>query len=295
MPPEMLQQQQAVQQAAQMQRQQIPAKMLPLDELRRWQRFTQKRNGEPNREFNPENIEPWIVKAVKIRLERDWQTAFDPFLKQANLRVRLEKRLEAAMNAIYEKWMPQIQEADTSVRTVDLTPMYAEIRAAAEPIYADAVSEQILTGAARLGAGVDYEQELIEASTWADRQADLLIQRVSNTDHKYIERITNQVREGKITAEGAADMIAKAWGTARARLIAVSEVGYGLQNGSDRLQDSLRVQGIKTVQRWLTQEDERVCPVCEGLDHTTEDVWREIAPDGRAHAGCRCDTVVEYA
>ncbi|GAH83549.1 unnamed protein product, partial [marine sediment metagenome] len=86
----------------------------------------------------------------------------------------------------------------------------------------------------------------------------------------------------------------KAFGKARSAAIAITETTRAMAAASDALQADLAAQGVQTVQRWLTAEDERVCPVCGPLDHTTEDTWRAAFPSGPpAHVNCRCVTDVE--
>jgi len=172
--------------------------------------------------------------------------------------------------------------------------MYTEIQAATEIMYTDAINSGALAQAADLGWGVDYDDLLTEGLEFAGREGATLIGRISGTDRKYIDKIRAQLQAGEITEDAATEMIARAFGKVRASTIAVTETAVGLAGSSFALQADLEAQGVQTVQRWLTAEDERVCPICGPLDHMTEDAWLAEFPTGPpAHVNCRCVTVVE--
>lgn len=285
MAPEVLAQQQAVQQAAQ-------PKSLPLGDLRKWARKAKKRQGAC--EFESTEIPDWAASAIKTRLDVNWETAFDPFLKATSIHARAEGALLKRLIAIYADWLGPITDATLAGNYPDLEPMYRDIRSAAEIAYQGALAEDVLANAGDLGWGVPYEDLLTESQDWATAHADGLIEQVSRTDRKYIEKVQSQIADGKITPEVAQDMLARSFGKVRAGMIASTEVTAAMQAGSDHLQADLEKQDIETVQRWLTEEDERVCPICGPLDHTTEDTWRGVVPGGPpAHVNCRCETVVE--
>jgi HK97 family phage portal protein len=70
----------------------------------------------------------------------------------------------------------------------------------------------------------------------------------------------------------------------RARARIVSRLAEWLNTTRDDLGDMTPVAAI-----WLTERDERVCPVCAELDGMPPDLWREQYPLGPpAHPWCRC-------
>jgi len=261
-------------------------------DMYKWRRKAKRR---PDAAFESAVIPEWQHDAIEMRLAAQPATAFDPFLKASALPGRLERTLQRELERIYAGYLPTIQAAVEAGETPGLTMMYTEIRSQAELTYYEAMTDELLSQADELAWGIDYNEVMDEAQSYAEREADRLIGQISQTDAKYLTQVSNQVAEGKITAEAAAQMLAGTFGARRAETIASTEVTTALQAASDKLQANLKESGIESVQRWLTEEDERVCPICGPLDHTTEETWRQSVPSGPpAHVHCRCRTVVEY-
>ena len=261
-----------------------------LASLRRWRRKARNRKG--GCEFESDNIPEWLGKTIQKRLATDWQTAFDPFLKQADLQPGLERRLEKAITAIYNEWRGRITTATLAGNPIDLGGMYTEIQAATEVIYQEAITSGALSQAAALDWGVDYDNLITEGLEFSGRAGAVLIDRISTTDQKFIAKVQAQLEAGEITDEAATEMLARAFGDVRAASIAVTETTAGLSASSFALQADLAAQGVATVVRWLTAEDDRVCPICGPLDQTLD--FQAAFPDGPpAHVRCRCQTVVE--
>jgi len=260
-------------------------------DLHKWRRKAKRRGVF---DFESDAIPDWQQEAIKARLETNLETAFDPFLKATGLQARLERKLLRALSGIYDQYRPMIEAAVAAGNAPDLSEMYAQIRSEAELIYHEAMTDELLGQAAELAWGIDYEDALDAAQEFAQREAERLIGQISQTDAKYLAKLAAQVAEGKLTPEAMAEMLASVFGANRAETISITETTRALQAVSDKLQRDLKESGIETIQRWLTAEDERVCPVCGPLDHTVEDTWRETMPDGPpAHVRCRCRTVVE--
>ena len=77
---------------------------------------------------------------------------------------------------------------------------------------------------------------------------------------------------------------------ARARLIAVTEItrahNAGLRYIARRFAD---ITGQELAPFWVTERDEKVCPICRPLHLQGPDVWRDKFPLGPpAHPNCRC-------
>ena len=229
-----------------------------LASLRRWRRKVKNRKGVAD--FESENVPEWVSKAVKKRLATQLDTAFDPFLKAIpDIQGGLEATLQRRISAIYTDWLDRITNAALTGMPTDLAPMYTEIQAATEIMYTDAISSGALAQAADLGWGVDYDDLLTEGLEWAGQEGRTLVGRISGTDRKYVDKIRGQLQAGEITEDAAREMIAKAFGKVRASAIAATETTRALAESSFALQADLAAQGVTTVQRWLTAEDERVC------------------------------------
>jgi len=63
-------------------------------------------------------------------------------------------------------------------------------------------------------------------------------------------------------------------------------ISDGQLGSRDRVQ---RQQGIEVKLKWITEKDDRVCPICRPLHGTFEPVWSQTSFDGPpAHPRCRC-------
>jgi len=267
-------------------------KALAVADLYKWRRKAKKR---PDADFESDAIPEWTQDAIKARLESRPETAFDPWLNTKALPGRLEKVLTAELARIYSEYLPSIQEALAAGVTPDLAAMYAEIRSQAVLTYHEAMTDELLGQASELAWGLDYGDAVDDAMVYAQQEADRLISRISGTDDKYLTRMAQQVADGTLTPDAMSQMVVSTFGLARAETISSTEVTRALQAVSDKLQKDLRDSGIETVMRWLTAEDERVCPICGPLDKAVEETWRQVIPTGPpAHVHCRCRTVVEY-
>lgn len=80
------------------------------------------------------------------------------------------------------------------------------------------------------------------------------------------------------------------FGAERAELIGVTET-TAAHSAAERGVIDLhnRFTGRILLAHWVTERDERVCPICRPLDGQPEYLWRERFPWGPpAHARCRC-------
>ena len=78
----------------------------------------------------------------------------------------------------------------------------------------------------------------------------------------------------------------------RAELIAVTEIGQAYVRGQQQVGNALVAAGVPMDKAWLTAEDDRVEPECEGNGGAGWIPWDESFPSGHdaplAHPGCRC-------
>ena len=83
----------------------------------------------------------------------------------------------------------------------------------------------------------------------------------------------------------------------RAELIAVTELGDAYEQGRLALGSELQGLGMTMRKSWLTVGDDRVCEICEAngaQDWIPFDDAHDSGDDApTAHAGCRCDELVE--
>lgn len=73
----------------------------------------------------------------------------------------------------------------------------------------------------------------------------------------------------------------------RADTVGVTETTTAVSEAEAEGQDILEGIGIDTEPRWITQLDERVCPVCGPMHNRPRSRWGSMGPPP-AHPNCRC-------
>lgn len=140
----------------------------------------------------------------------------------------------------------------------------------------------------RTGAVMDIDTAMTRAITES-------AQGITQTTQKQLQAM---LADG-ITDEEIIERIALRFSSGHAEQVAVTEITRAEGYFSEALQSRLSEQGVEATIRWVTAEDEKVCPICAPLDD-------KIKPPGGwnagkfgtlqgppAHPNCRCKTVVE--
>jgi SPP1 gp7 family putative phage head morphogenesis protein len=130
----------------------------------------------------------------------------------------------------------------------------------------------------------------------------MMTRAITNSAHGIAETTRAQlqamINEG-IAQDEIIERIALRFGSGHAEQVAVTEITRAEGYFSEALSQRLEEQGVSTTIRWITQVDEKVCPICGPLHN-------KIKPEGGwnggkfgtiqnppAHPNCRCQTVVE--
>lgn len=124
-----------------------------------------------------------------------------------------------------------------------------------------------------------------------------------NTQAHLRELVAQGLSESEIL-----ESIALRFSSGHAEQVAITEITRAEAQFSEALSSRLKEQGVDTVIRWLTAEDEKVCPICGPADHKKKDepistakggwngkTWGERYGGPPAHPNCRCKTVVVLA
>lgn len=111
-----------------------------------------------------------------------------------------------------------------------------------------------------------------------------------------------------LTENEIVESIALRFSSGHAAQVAITEITRAEAQFSEALSARLAEQGVTTVIRWLTAEDEKVCPICGPADHKKKDevistakggwngqTWGQRFGSPPAHPNCRCQTVVELS
>jgi hypothetical protein len=136
------------------------------------------------------------------------------------------------------------------------------------------------------------------AVAWAKAHAAELIDGIEETTRADIKRLVEDAFDEEVEVYDLADQIAEVIGdSARAEEIARTETmtasNVGQQNAWDQAVDDGLLTGDE-LQEWIVTPDDRLCPVCDGLDGEQAELGGMFEADGEqydgppAHPNCRC-------
>jgi len=146
---------------------------------------------------------------------------------------------------------------------------------------------------------LDYGLTNAEAATWARRYSYELIKDIDKTTRDVIRSaVTDFIKDPDYTMADLFDLLEPQFGRVRAERIAVTEVTRAYSQGQRMARETLKEQfpGVTVVDRWFTNNDDLVCPVCGPLDgeerengeqfYQPEDAYQDGYPP--RHPNCRC-------
>lgn len=75
----------------------------------------------------------------------------------------------------------------------------------------------------------------------------------------------------------------------RAEAVAITETTEAISQGEHYGAAELAALAIMLIPVWVTEEDDRVCPICAPLNRERQNVWQGLFPTGPpGHPNCRC-------
>jgi hypothetical protein len=178
-----------------------------------------------------------------------------------------------------------------------------ELIAAIQPLMLEAQIEQakeIIDDNPAIG--VDWAAVNQEAVDWANKYTFDLVKGINETTQNLLQSAVSGYFENPTTiGDLEKTLLEGGFGPVRAEMIAVTEVTRAASQGEQEVLNQVTEQGIEMDTTWETNDDEKVCPICEPLDgmdadHFNDDgepVW--IHPESGdeitappAHVNCRC-------
>jgi hypothetical protein len=146
---------------------------------------------------------------------------------------------------------------------------------------------------------LDYGLTNAEAASWARRYSYDLIKDLDKTTREIIKSaVTDFIKDPDYTMADLFDLLEPQFGRVRAERIAVTEVTRAYSQGQRMARETLKEQfpGVTIVDRWFTNNDDLVCPLCGPLDgeereqgevfYQPEDAYQDGYPP--RHPNCRC-------
>ena len=234
-----------------------------------------------------------IIKAVP-EVEAYLSPVTREALKAAPLtRDELERRLAKGIGIVERKYLA-ILDANGGLVPYNFWIEYeAELRKQiASPLRQQI--EQSFTNYSDYVNFIDQSGAVSDIDTAMTRAIDNVAHGVAENSRMQLEAL---VRQG-ISNDEIVERMALRFSSGHAEQIAVTELTRAEAQFSEALSSRLTEQGVNTQIRWLTSEDERVCPICYPLDGKLKKDGGWMTKGGMitsppAHPNCRCQTVVE--
>lgn len=133
----------------------------------------------------------------------------------------------------------------------------------------------------------EYEGRLQDAEDrarqWASQQASWLAGSMATTTQQAIQAAQ------AASPDGYLDDLAHVFGDGRAEAAAITETTESISYGELFASQELNRIGIFLFPYWVTERDDKVCPVCRPLDgRPREEWWSQHGAGPPAHVRCRC-------
>jgi hypothetical protein len=243
------------------------------------------------------------IKAVPGVVEYLTPAARGLALKAAPItRDELERQIAAAILRVDRSYLRALEANDGRV-PFDFWQSYeSDLRAEISTPLRKYV-EQSFTNYSDYAAFIDQGGAVADIDTMMTNAITRASQGISQNTQAQL----NQLLAQNLTAEEIIERIALRFSASHATQVAITELTRAEAFFSEALSMRLSEQGVTTVIRWLTAEDEKVCPICGPADHKTKDqpvnagagwngqTWGQRYGGPPAHPNCRCQTVVEIS
>lgn|SRR5574341_1135104 len=168
----------------------------------------------------------------------------------------------------------------------------AELAADLERLLLDAARDGVSLFADASRIGLDYSLTNKEAAKWARGYAFDLIRSVNDTTRAAVrESVAAFVETPGMTLGDV--MRRLPFDEVRAQRVAITEITRAYAQGNQLAGEQLAAEfpDVRVVKIWHTNQDERVCLLCEPLDGKVVDIDEQFDTDTDTpprHIGCRC-------
>ena len=146
----------------------------------------------------------------------------------------------------------------------------------------------------------DWDDLVGDANRWSMDHTTRISQGIADNSQRIVGDIVRDARESGQSQAELAKRLSWRFGRAHAEMVAITETTRADAEAATALQNRLGEMGVRTRRRWLTGEDERVCPICRPFDHATAEMGQPFtATNGQQamnpplHPRGRCQVVIE--
>lgn len=140
--------------------------------------------------------------------------------------------------------------------------------------------------ASEMGYGLDEDALAEAAATWGTEYAATLARQLVERRQIRLREIAQRAPDVELERKDLLALLLLALSLGGVAAIAITELSGAASRGEEFVQKQLESQSIEVERVWYTQEDERVCPVCEPRHGRKEGNGWSLPPP--AHPRCRC-------
>lgn len=190
-----------------------------------------------------------------------------------DLASRTEHEEEVALLILL--YLQELEDAVSAGLSVDLLVWTVRLQAALTPLLATTyleAAEQLV------GEHDGYLNDADErARQWASQQAAWVAQGMASTTRDNLWLVDDP---SELTWDFSHE---------RAEAVAITETTEAISQGEHYGAAELAALAIMLIPVWVTEEDDRVCPICAPLNRERQNVWQGAFPTGPpGHPNCRC-------
>jgi SPP1 gp7 family putative phage head morphogenesis protein len=147
-------------------------------------------------------------------------------------------------------------------------------------------AQSALDGLTAIGIGVDWGLVNKAARDWARQYTFDLVKGINGTSRQFLQQAVGDWIQSGQPIDDLVKQLEPLYGSVRAEMISVTEATRAFAEGN---LTTWTESGVVDSIRWMTAEDELVCPICEPLDgkegSLTDGIEGQKPP---AHVRCRC-------
>jgi hypothetical protein len=260
----------------------------------------------------------YVIRAIRLHPEvlpyLDWETKLAYYKAAPISRDELEKRVARLVLAVDRGYLAALEAGGGRV-SFDFWQKYeADLRAEiASPLRG--YIEQSFSNYSDYVNFIDKSGAVGDIDTAMTQAISNAARGISQSTQAQLQALVSQ----GLSTDEIIESIALRFSSGHAEQVAITEITRAEAQFGEALSARLGEQGVGTQIRWLTSEDEKVCPICAPMDKKLKD--EPISPGGRtslgrtisissgwhgqswgerfgsppAHPNCRCQTVVELS
>jgi HK97 family phage portal protein len=277
-----------------------------VDELRRWQRKSQKRG--PDVPFESSIIPAGMQALVTDRLTADPETAW-AFLREIDpAQLDSERRLQREIARALNQHWGLATDAVFAGGTPDWVAFSDDLVNATDHVLASIMTEETLRQG--LAVGIDFDPAVVNVAAWqwAREYSYTLVKGLTETTQALVAEATAKfISTPGMTVGELKALLENGFSPVRAEMISVTEVTRAYAMAVLDYQAMLKDMGLNFRRIWETSADERapgvsrVCELCKPLHGKQESENGTWQAGGFPHEGpplhvrCRCHTVLRLA